>query len=79
MSPAAASSSAGLAGTLENRHLQLLTRILSRTTGKPKPFIKKNRFRDYASLGNGLSVYIFYLIFLLPPFSTKKNLTIMFS
>lgn len=41
MSPAAASSSAGLAGTLENRHLQLLTRILSRTTGKPKPLQKK--------------------------------------
>ena len=41
MSPAAASSSAALAGTLENRHLQLLTRIISRTTGKPKPFIKK--------------------------------------
>lgn len=41
MSPAAASSIAGLAGTLENRHFQLLTRILSRTTGKPKPLQKK--------------------------------------
>lgn len=70
MSPAAASSSARLAGTWENRHLQLLIRILAQLVHRS--LLSENLFRDYASLGNGLRVYIFYLIFSLPPFATKK-------